>query len=55
MDTKKDVNRLLSRMVVGKPDLTLSDVRRLVPQLRLEDDEALKAKLASIKGQSRRP
>jgi hypothetical protein len=49
----KELNRLVARILVAKPDATADDVRRLLPALRGEGEASLTQKINSLSGRAR--
>lgn len=49
-----DMNRLISRLMMGKPDIDKDTLRRLVPQTRTLTDQQLSGKLHYLKGKAPR-
>ncbi|ESR25431.1 hypothetical protein [Lutibaculum baratangense] len=45
----KSSDVLISRILIGKPDATVDDIRRLVPQAAGLDDKALRQKIEYLR------
>ncbi|MFN3636722.1 MAG: hypothetical protein ACK4UZ_13445 [Rhizobium rhizophilum] len=43
--SRMDENRLIARLLIGKPEITLTEIRHLVPGTRMLNDHALSQKV----------
>lgn len=46
---KSGEDRLISRLLIGKPEITTAEVKRLVPATRTLDDHALSQKIEHMR------
>lgn len=51
--TARELDVLISRMLIGKPHLGVAELRRLVPETASMDDHALNQKLAFLRRRAR--
>lgn len=52
--TPRELDVLISRLLIGKPNLSAAELRRLMPDTAIMDDHALQQKLEFLRPRARR-